>query len=254
MAEQIINNLPNTARDEEALNNIYKTLGKSFREANDREGINEAYYLETVAKRGQVLTWSTLWNALSLWFSKIRFFWTAASQDQTEHYNDTIQPLTWSTVWSTVSWFLGDIPSRYSVDVWRTVWVSIGIMIVFYFPYTLELWRLARKNKRDLKAPRLVIQRSDYARRQRSFRFRVLESWLSKENSSARHIIPWWDAAMLSIRAFLKLGLGTTYPGSMVLNVLTKLEWAIGVFMIIHFILAMKNNLPFIVPFLGVVN
>lgn len=59
---------------------------------------------------------------------------------------------------------------------------------------------------------------------------------------------------MLSIRAFLKLGLGTTYPGSMVLNVLTKLEWAIGVFMIIHFILAMKNNLPFIVPFLGVVN
>ena len=59
---------------------------------------------------------------------------------------------------------------------------------------------------------------------------------------------------MLSIRSFLKLGFGTTYPNSKVLRALTDLEWALGVFMLIHFILAVKNNLPFILPFLGAVN
>jgi hypothetical protein len=34
----------------------------------------------------------------------------------------------------------------------------------------------------------------------------------------------------------------------------TSIEWALGVYMLIHFILAVKNNLPFILPFLGVVD
>ena len=38
------------------------------------------------------------------------------------------------------------------------------------------------------------------------------------------------------------------------LKFLIYLEWFLGVYMLIHFLLAVKNNLPFILPFLGVVN
>jgi hypothetical protein len=69
-----------------------------------------------------------------------------------------------------------------------------------------------------------------------------------------RRIIPWRDAAALSFRAFTKIGLGTSYPKTSRLKFLTNFEWLLGVYMLIHFILAVKNNLPFIAPFLGVVN
>jgi len=202
----------NTAQDEEPLDDIYRTLGKSYREANDRAGINEAWYLQTLAERDD------------------------------------------SSVGGQLAWVFLDIPSRYSVDVWRTVWISVFIMIVFYPFYALEFWRIDRANKRNQRVPRLSIQTTAYTTRPRAFRFRIFESFFAKNNSSARRIIPWRDAAMLSIRSFLKLGLGTNYLKSKTLRVLTGLEWALGVFMLIHFILAVKNNLPFILPFLGTVN
>ncbi len=74
------------------------------------------------------------------------------------------------------------------------------------------------------------------------------------DTHTQRLVIPWWDAAMLSMWAFLKLGLGTRYPNSKLLKAIMYIEWAIGVFMLIHFVLAVKNNLPFILPFLGVMN
>ena len=69
-----------------------------------------------------------------------------------------------------------------------------------------------------------------------------------------RRIKPWWDAWALSSRSFTKIGLGTAYPNTRTLKVLTSIEWRLGIYMLIHFILAVKNNLPFIAPFLGVVN
>jgi hypothetical protein len=43
-------------------------------------------------------------------------------------------------------------------------------------------------------------------------------------------------------------------PNTRNLEILTNIEWFLGVYMLIHFVLAVKNNLPFILPFLGVVN
>jgi Pentapeptide repeats (9 copies) len=216
VTDQTTSNPTNTTRDtqdEEALDDIYKTLGKSFSEANDRAGINEAWYLETLAKR---------------------------EQD--------------STIWADLSWFFLDVPSRYSVDVWRTVWISVFIMLCFYPLYALEFWRIARANQRNLSVPPLVMQTTGYPRHERAFRFRIFESFLAKDNQAARRIIPLWDGAMLSIRTYLKLGLGTTYPTSKPLKIITGLEWALGVFMLVHFLLAIRSNLPFLLPFLGLGN
>ena len=89
---------------------------------------------------------------------------------------------------------------------------------------------------------------------QRAFRLRLFESMHRKQEPHSRGIQPVRDAIALSVRAFTKLGMGTIYPNERVMKYLTSLEWALGIFMLIHFILAMKNNLPFILPFLGVVN
>jgi hypothetical protein len=201
-----------TTRQVEKLEAIYKTIGQGFLEAKDQSGVNEAWYLQTVAKWEQ---------DSSLWAGQ-RF----------------------------LSWVLFDIPSRYTVDVWRTVWVSIGIMLVFYVFYVGALWRLGRSKEMDHR----TIHVPEYATRQRAFRIRLFEPIHRKGNQRIRRLIPWRDAATLSFRAFTKIGLGTSYPNTRILKVLTTLEWVLGVYMLIHFILAMKNNLPFILPFLGVVN
>ena len=205
-------------RQAESLPALYKTLEKSFREANDQAGVNEAWYLGTIAHR--------------------------------DAQGNTAQETKSSHIWTTLSWLGGDIPSRYTVDVWRTVWVSIGIMLVFYVLYLLVFWRSARSSNPD----HWMVHISGHSERQRAFRLRLFEPIHSTAVVQKRMIIPWRDAAMLSIRAYLKLGLGTRYPNTQPLKTLMYFEWALGIFMLIHFILAMKNNLPFILPFLGVVN
>lgn len=216
--------LPN---QDEALGDIYKTLGTAFREANDREGINEAWYLETLAYR----------------------------RDQ-------------STFWKGFSWLLGDVPSRYTVDVWRTVWVSVFIIGCFYVIYLVVLggfgclgraWYFLLLHFHPTRAYHRVARNRmvhipSHAERHRSFRFRLFEPMHVTDTQAYRLVIPWWDAAMLSMRAFLKLGLGTRYPNTRLLKAIMYVEWVIGVFMLTHFVLAVKNNLPFILPFLGVVN
>jgi hypothetical protein len=199
----------NTNRQVEKLDDIYKTIGQSFREANDQGGVNEAWYLQKVVEQHQQ-------SPIGYWLSRV---------------------------------FL-DMPSRYTVDVWRTVWVSIMIMLGFWFLYLMELQDLIYSKDADHR----VIQVPEYAKRQRAFRIRLFEPIHSQNVTDSRHIIPWRDAAALSFRAFTKIGLGTSYPNMKRLKVLTRIEWALGVYMLIHFVLAVKNNLPFIAPFLGVVN
>ncbi|ETW98671.1 MAG: hypothetical protein ETSY1_17860 [Candidatus Entotheonella factor] len=218
---------PTAQAQDESLGDIYKTLGRSFREANDRESINEAWYLQTLAHR----------------------------RDQ-------------APLWASLSWLLGDVPSRYTVDVWRTLWVSVFIMICFYVIYLAVLggfdvmgriWHFIRLHFHPTTPYHRVgrnrmVQMPPHSDRHRAFRFRLFEPMHVTETQTQRLVIPWWDAAMLSMRAFLKLGLGTRYPNSKLLKAIMYTEWAIGVFMLIHFVLAVKNNLPFILPFLGVMN
>ena len=91
-------------------------------------------------------------------------------------------------------------------------------------------------------------------KKERAFRTHLFESICRKDFQNIRAIIPWRDAAVLSIRSFTKLGLGTSYPNTTELRMLTIIEWILGAYMLIHFSIAVKNNLSFIVPFLGMVN
>jgi uncharacterized protein YjbI with pentapeptide repeats len=212
--------LENTSQDEEPLADIYKTLATSFKEANDQAGVNQAWYLQTIAER---------------------------EQD--------------SAIWAWLSWFFLDIPSRYSVDVWRVVWLSVAIMLWFYILYLIEhlvvggvgrLWRWIRRKPRREPREVHILGHPD---RHRAFQLRIFEPIHRRiEGEAQRQYVPWRDAATLSVRSFLKIGLGTVYPHTRLLKCLTTVEWLIGAYMLIHFILAVKNNLPFILPFLGVVN
>jgi hypothetical protein len=113
-----------------------------------------------------------------------------------------------------------------------------------------SFWRLARSSNPN----HWTLYLSGHPESQRAFRLRLFEPIHSKDMLPTRVLIPWRDAALLSIRSYLKLGLGTRYPNTQPLTALIYVEWALGVFMLIHFILAVKNNLPFILPFLGTVN
>jgi len=119
-------------------------------------------------------------------------------------------------------------------------------MLGFYVLYVCVLWRLSRDHR--------TLQGPEYSTRQRAFRIRLFEPIHRNSIRRTRRINPLWDALALSFRAFTKIGLGTAYPNTRGLKVLTNIEWLLGVYMLIHFILAVKNNLPFILPFLGVVN
>ena len=205
---------------------LYKTLAQAFRDGNDRAGSNEAWYLQTLAERDDR---------------------SAAGR---------------------LAWIFLDIPSRYTIDVWRTVWLSIFIMIVFYLiymmalggfyfllaPWRFVLWHFNPTKKYYRTGRNRMVQTPPYAERNKAFRFRLFEPIHFAANHSNRLLNPWWDSAMLSMRAFLKLGLGTRYPNEQPLKTLMYIEWLLGMFMLIHFILALKNNLPFILPFLGAVN
>ena len=206
----------------EPLPSIYRQFEAAFREARDQRGYNEAAYLRIVAQGG-------------------------------------IGPL--SQLW-------GDLPSRYTVDAWRAVWVSLGIIAVFaalctvYFTWydraydavmTWGLWRLRAETYERWPISQVVYLTTP-ASRERAFRFRVFQSMLGSPSRQTRPVSPLKDACALSARAFLKLGLGTIYPKTRLLWCLTLLEWLLGAFMLIHFLLALRNNLPFLLPFLGVVN
>jgi hypothetical protein len=159
-----------------------------------------------------------------------------------------------------VEWLLLDVPSRHTVDVWRSIWISVFIMAVFYVLYLGEFvvfegsGRLGQwLGRRSSQKPR-EIHTLRHEERHRAFRMRLFEPIHSTAAVGSRTYVPWRDAAALSARSFLKIGLGTVYPNTCLLKFLTTAEWLIGAYMLVHFVLALKNNLPSIAPFLGVVN
>ncbi|ETX04782.1 MAG: hypothetical protein ETSY2_26845 [Candidatus Entotheonella gemina] len=222
--------------DEESLSDLYKTLGQLFQEANDQQGINATFYLQQVAEREKTTSTSTIQG-----IEMIKMCVEGACLRVV---------LNLDTIGKRFVWLLLDLPSRYAVDVWRTVWISVLILLAFYVPYVVVLRRLASSEQLHLS----TLQVPSRGQSQRAFRIRLFEPMHYKDIENTRHLLPWRDAAGLSIRAFTKIGLGATYPNTMGLKVLTSLQWLLGVYMLVHFILAVKNNLPFILPFLGVVN
>ena len=188
----------------EHLHNIYRSVESSFRDAGDRWGENEAWYLGAVANnktRGWVL----------------RF----------------------------VNAGLGAIPSRYGVDYWRAIAVSVAWVSFFWGVYYLYFYFVFKQTCQESTQIKLAAA----PEQRRALRFRPFERWFHATVLEKRSVCPWQDALFLSWRAFFKLGLGSSYPR--VLAPFVYLEWFVGMYMLIHFLFVLKNTLPIALPFLG---
>ena len=193
--------------ENEDLWEIYRTIESSFREVNDRLAENEAWYLGIVAEQ--------------------------ESQDADMQK--------WAFL------ILGDFPSRYGIDLYRVVLVSVVLMLFFAIFYTYYFKRQIRINKR-----KQYVKLKPFPDQKRAFRFRPFERFSQSWEKQKRPLHPLKDALFLSGRAFFKLGLGTAYPRTRMLVWIVHVEWILGMFMLIHFLVAVKNTLPIAVPFLAV--
>ena len=200
-------------KENEDLREIYNAIESSFREANNRLAANEAIWAWWRPRRD---------NTLENWMS-------------------------WITVQYWAFLILGDLPSRYGIDLYRVALVSVGLMLFFAMIYwcnfLLQTHVYKWKPKVNLKP------RPD---QKRTFRFRPFERFFQSREKQWRPLHPLKDALLLSGRAFFKLSLGTTYPRTRMLVVIASVEWIAGMYMLIHFLLTLKNTLPIAVPFLTV--
>ena len=195
---------------------IYGTIESSFREVNDRLAENEAWYLGMVA-------------------------------DQESQYSDVKDWVSWIAVKYWAFLILRDIPSRYGIDLCRVVLVSVFLMLLFamiYWPYfDREIYVNNRK---------ACVKLKPFPDQKRVFRFRPVERFFASGEKQERPLHPCKDALFLSGRAFFKLGLGTAYPRTRMLVGIAIVEWIAGMYMLIHFLFAVRNTSPIAVPFLGV--
>ena len=193
------------------LQKIYRSIQSSFRNANDRWGENEAWYLGTVANR---MAGNGFLNAAEAIFV--------------------------------------DIPSRRGIDYLRALAVSV-LCVLFFWPVYWFYFRFVFPKKHQ-ECP--VINLAAPPEHRRAFRFRPFERMFHPHLTvqEGRPVSPWWDALLLSCRAFFKLGLGSSYPpGShaFVWKCVVCLEWFIGMVLLAHFLFVLKNVLPIALPFLG---
>ena len=188
--------------DTEDLHRIYYSIESSFRNAKDRWGENEAWYLRTVANRKRE-----------------------------------------GGIRDIVLGILLDFPSRYGIDYERVFVVSGACVLLFWFVYWLYFRCVFLKTCQGaVKLAAAPEQRS-------ALRFRPFERIFYGTAQEKRALRPCIDALLLSWRAFFKLGLGSSYPP--VLAWLVYIEWVVGMYMLIHFLFVLKNNLPIALPFLN---
>ncbi len=192
--------------ENERLSEVYKTIELSFREANDRQGENEAWYLGQVADR------ESQHSAMGRLMSRV---------------------------------FL-DFPSRYGIDIYRVICVSISIMLFFAGIYWTYLHQQV-----NVKKWQAWVRLKPHPDQKRAFRFRPVEQFFESSGKQARLLHPPTDALLLSGRAFFKLGLGTTYPHRRGLEWIAYIEWIVGMYMLVHFLFVVKNTLPIALPFLA---
>ena len=204
------------SNENEDLSEIYKTIASSFREANDRLAENEAWYLSMVAHKESQYSKVKDWE-----FFIVVEYW--------------------------VRLIFADFPSRYGIDLFRVVLVSVGLM--FFFALIYWCYFLLQIHVHKWK---LYVKLKPFPDQKRAFRFRPFERFFQRWEKQERPLHPLKDALFLSGRAFFKLGLGTAYPRTRMLVWITSVEWIVGMYMLIHFLLAVKNTLPIAVPFLAV--
>ncbi len=199
----------NAPRRQQDLSAVYETLEASFRRNNDRSGENEAWYLRKVAERET----------------------NYQQADRTD----------WMVVtWRWVSLILWDSPSRYGIDLVRVVIVSCFIVLTFFMIYTGYIQYLV-----SVEQWRPYINRSPYPEQRKVVRFRPFEPLFGDhETRRTRPLHPLKDGLLLSCRLFFQMGMGTSYPETRWLKCMARLEWGLGLFMLIHFIVAVKNTLP----------
>jgi hypothetical protein len=124
---------------------------------------------------------------------------------------------TWDGRWWSRGRSVLDIPSRYGIDLVRSIWVSMGIMTIFFLIYLIMFVPWVHSYK-ILDRNIIYSAKPD---KERSFRLQVFESFLQLEKGGPPiKLRPIRDAFFLSIRSFLKLGLGTSYPASRPLTAL----------------------------------
>ena len=145
--------------------------------------------------------------------------------------------------WDIVLGILLDLPSRYGIDYIRALVVSVLLVLLFWAVYWLYFRWLFLKKQRAL----LVINLAAPPDQRSAFRFRPFERLFRPTVRETRPLRPCLDALFLSCRAFFKLGLGSSYPP--VLASLVYVEWVLGMFMLIHFLIVLMNakiDLPFL--------
>ena len=205
-----------SGKENEELWEIYTAIESSFREANDRLAENEAWYLSMVVYQenqySDVEDWIS-WIALEYWTFRI----------------------------------FADLPSRYGIDLHRVILVSVGFILVFAIIYWCYFLLQIHVYKREL-----YVKLKPFPDQKRAFRFRPFERFFQSSEKQWRPLHSLKDALFLSGRAFFKLGLGTAYPRTRTLVWITGIEWLAGMYMLVHFLVAVKNTLPIAVPFLAV--
>ena len=148
-------------------------------------------------------------------------------------------------VWNAVSRVFLDFPSRYGIDYVRALMVSAVLVLFFWALYWLY-FRFVLPKKRQ-RSP--CIKLAAPPEQRRALRFRPFERVFHRKRRKTRPLRPLQDALFLSWRAFLKLGLGSSYPP--VLAWLVYVQWVLGMYMLIHFLFVLKNTLPIALPFIG---
>ena len=138
-----------------------------------------------------------------------------------------------------------DYPSRYGVDLLRALLVSLGLMLGFALLYFVYFTIQIRRGRR----PKVVPAKT----KGRTGRVRLLlaEPLFGSDHVDGVRLRPLRDSLCLSGRVFFKLGRGTRYPRTKFLLVLVYLEWCVGLYMLLHVLLAVKNSLPFVLAFLA---
>lgn len=133
-----------------------------------------------------------------------------------------------------------DVPSRYGIDLYRVVSVSFAIVVVFAVVYAIYFANMVKRGC----AGQIVLRQRETPTR--AFRFRPVETFFPIETQNRRDIRIFVDAWCLSGRAFFKLGLGSGYPRTKFLIWVAMIEWTMGLYMLVHLLVAMKNSVPMV--------
>ena len=207
--------LNKSREDNEELWKIYAAIEASFREENDRLAENEAWYLGLVAHK------ESQYSKLENWeFLIVIEYWA--------------------------SLIFADFPSRYGIDLYRVVLMSVSLILFFATIYCCYFLAQIHVYKWKLK-----VHLKPLPDQKRAFRFRPFERFFQSREKQVRPLHPLKDALFLSGRMFFKLGLGTAYPRTLMLAWIVHVEWIAGMYMLIHFLLAVRNTLPIAVPLLA---